>query len=124
MPPRLEAGEVAAGVGLAEELRPDVVAPRHGRKVGGTLLVGAEVLERARHERVPENGRDARCRELLVQDALLERVAPLDPETVRHVAGVVEGPGVGAQRLDVLGPVGDPQARCAASIRARAGASR
>ena len=44
LPPGPERGQVAACIGLAEQLRPDVIAPGHRREICGSLLIGAEVL--------------------------------------------------------------------------------
>ncbi len=60
-------GEVAARVGLAEQLGPDVVAARESREIRLLLLVGPELRERAADERVAEHGRDTASAELLGQ---------------------------------------------------------
>ena len=59
------------------------------RAIGGSTsraVVGAEVPECAGHERIPEHRRNAGRRHFLVQDALLEGVAPLAAESVGDIA--------------------------------------
>ena len=108
--PGLQRGEVAPGVGLAEELGPDVVAPCDGWQMGDPLLVGAEMLERPGDERVAEHVGNAGRPELLLEDALLVRIAALGREAVEPVAGVVQRARVGAQPLHVGCAVGHAQA--------------
>ena len=106
----LERGEVAPGIGLAEELGPDVVASCHRRQVLGPLLVGAEMLECPGHEGIAEHMRDPDRAELLCQDALLVRIARLGRESGNDVVGVVNRPDIVPEQLDIVGSVGHPQA--------------
>ena len=77
---RLDAGEVRAGGGLREQLAPDLVAVEHRAEVARLLRVGPVGDERrAEHadaDRV-QDPRDARGRDLLVDDDVLDRPAAL-----------------------------------------------
>ena len=53
-----EAGEVGAGVGLAEQLAPDLVGPQHRRHVAALLGLGA-VLQHDRHAHTEGDGEHA-----------------------------------------------------------------
>ena len=103
-------GEVAAGVRLAEELAPDLVAGEDRRQEPALLRLGA-VRDQRRADVVDADAvhqlRRARARQLLVEDRLLRRrrAAPAvlaRPEEA-DVAGVVEPPLPVAQEGELVG---------------------
>ena len=105
--PGAQAGEVGAGVGLGEELAPDVVAPAHGGQE--PLLLGGRAVGHQRgadHEdgHVEEAGGDGVARLLLADDAGLVGREPAAAELVGPggdaPAAVVERalPGAGRGR--------------------------
>ena len=106
---RAEAGQVAAGVGLAEQLAPDLLAGEQGEEVALLLLLGAGVddgragpadADRVRGARHPGPG------ELVVDEQLVHRVGVETPRAGpvgRDVAGLGEHP---ARRLGMVGQPG------------------
>ena len=126
---RAHRGEIAAGVRLAEELAPDLVAGEDRREQAALLRLGA-VRDERRAGVVDADAvqqlRRARARQLLVQDRLLDWAARRGRRTRAARAGR-RSPRRGAAAASRAGtrtPRPATRRRAARARRARAGSSR